>query len=51
MAHKTKYTLGIRYKAKLNEGGRILLSCEGYKYFDSIYLYTNTIDTNDKWLI
>ena len=46
-----KFTLGMRYKAKLNEGGKILFSCEGKKYLDSIYLYTNTTDTNDKWVI
>ena len=46
-----KYTIGMRYKAKLNEGGKILLSCEGKKYIDSLYLYTNTTDTNDKWVI
>ena len=45
-----KYNLGMRYKAKLNVGGKILLSCEGYSYIDTIYLYTNTIDTNDKWV-
>ena len=44
-----KFTLGMRYKAKLNEGGKILLSCEGKKYLDTIYLYTNYTDTNDKW--
>ena len=46
-----KFTLGMRYKAQLNEGGKILLSCEGYKYLDTIYLYTDTIDTNDQWVI
>ena len=46
-----KFTLGMRYKIKINEGGKILLSCEGPKYLDSIYLYTNTNDTNDKWVI
>ena len=46
-----KFTLGMRYKAKINEGGKILLSCEGSKYLDTIYLYTNTNDTNDKWVI
>ena len=46
-----KFTLGIRYKAKLNEGGKILFSCEGRKYLDSLYLYTNTTDTKDKWVI
>ena len=46
-----KFTLGMRYKAKLSKGGTILLSCEGPKYYDSIYLYTNNIDTNDKWVI
>ena len=46
-----KFTLGMRYKAKLNEGGKILLCVEGKKYLDSIYLYTNTTDTNDKWVI
>ena len=45
-----KFTLGMRYKAKLNEGGKILLSCEGKKYLDTIYLYTNYTDTNDKWV-
>ena len=46
-----KYTMGMRYKAKLNEKGVILLSCEGYKYIDSLYLYTDTIDTKDQWVI
>ena len=46
-----KFTLGMRYKAKLNEGGKILLSCEGYKYLDAIYLYTDTIDTSGQWVI
>jgi len=46
-----KFTLGMRYKIKINEGGKILLSCEGSKYLDTIYLYTDTIDTNDKWVI
>ena len=46
-----KFTLGMRYKAKLNEGGKILFSCEGSKYLDTIYLYTNTTDTKDKWVI
>ena len=45
-----KYTLGMRYKAKLDEGGVVLLSCEGYTYKDTLYLYTNTIDTNDQWV-
>ena len=45
-----KYTLGMRYKAKLNQGGQVLLSCEGYSYKDTLYLYTNTIDTKDQWV-
>jgi hypothetical protein len=45
-----KFTLGMRYKAKLNEGGVVLLSCEGFSYYDTLYLYTNTIDTNDQWV-
>ena len=45
-----KFTLVMRYKAKLNEGV-ILLSCEGSKYIDTIYLYSNSSDTNDKWVI
>ena len=45
-----KYIMGMKYKAKLNEGGKILLSCEGYKYIDSLYLYTNTTDTKDQWV-
>ena len=45
-----KYTMGIRYKAKLNEGGVILLSCEGYSYVDTLYLYTDKVNTNDQWV-
>ena len=45
-----KFTLGIRYKANLSEKGVILLSLEGYKYIDTLYLYTNTINTGDKWV-
>ena len=45
-----KFTLGMRYKAKLNEGGVVLLSCEGFNYKDTLYLYTNTIDTNGQWV-
>ena len=45
-----KFNIGMRYKAKLSSGGRILLSCEGTTYKDSLYLYTNTIDTNDQWV-
>ena len=46
-----KFTLGIRYKAKLNQGGVILVSLEGFSYVDTIYLYTNTTDTNDQWIV
>ena len=45
-----KFTLGIRYKANLSEKGVILLSLEGYKYIDTLYLYTNTINTGDQWV-
>ena len=44
-----KFTLGMRYKAKLSEKGVVLLSCEGYSYKDTLYLYTNTTDTKDQW--
>ena len=46
-----KFTIGMRYKAKLNEGGLILLSCEGYSYKDTLYLYTGRVDTNDEWVV
>ena len=46
-----RFNLGLKYKAKLNEGGQILLSCEGPKYLDSIYLYTKNIDTKDQWVV
>ena len=46
-----KFTLGIRYKAKLNQGGMILVSLEGFSYVDTIYLYINTTDTNDQWVV
>ncbi len=45
-----KFTLGIRYKAKLTLDSEILFSCEGPKYLDSIYLYIKQNDTNDKWV-
>ena len=44
-----KFTIGMRYKADLNEGGKILLSVEGYKYLDTLYLYTDTINTQGQW--
>lgn len=45
-----KFNIGMRYKAKLSTGGKILLSCEGFNYKDTLYLYTDKIDTNDQWV-
>ena len=44
-----KFTLGMRYKANLSKGGTVLFSCEGYKYIDTIYIYSNNINTGDQW--
>ena len=45
-----KFNIGMRYKAKLSTGGKILLSCEGFNYKDTLYLYTDKIDTNAQWV-
>ena len=48
---KQRFRLGMKYKANLSDKGTILLSCEGPKYLDSIYLYTDKTDTKNDWVI